>query len=228
MAQSVGSPRGGADQQARHGARSASASPRGRCAAGRSPHSAARRSSDSARCAPRLFGAMAWISSTITVRVRRPAWPAGRRAEQDVERLRRRHEDVRRAAAHARRARRPACRRCAPRCGSRRPAGPARAVPARMPASGASRLLAGCRWTAPSAARRRPPAVSSASSVQPLPHQPVDRGEEGRQRLARAGRRGDQRVPARPDRRPGFRLRRRRRGKARREPGGDGGMELRE
>ena len=34
----------------------------------RSPQSAASRSSDSARCAPRLFGAMAWISSTITVR----------------------------------------------------------------------------------------------------------------------------------------------------------------
>ena len=37
----------------------------------RSPHSAASRSSDSARCAPRLFGATAWISSTITVRVGR-------------------------------------------------------------------------------------------------------------------------------------------------------------
>ena len=34
-----------------------------------SPHSAARRSSDSARWVPRLFGASAWISSTITVRV---------------------------------------------------------------------------------------------------------------------------------------------------------------
>ncbi len=33
------------------------------------PASACSRSSDSARCAPRLFGAIAWISSTITVRV---------------------------------------------------------------------------------------------------------------------------------------------------------------
>ena len=33
------------------------------------PHSASRRSSDSARCAPRLLGASAWISSTITLRV---------------------------------------------------------------------------------------------------------------------------------------------------------------
>ena len=33
------------------------------------PHSAASRSSESARCEPRLFGAEAWISSTITVRV---------------------------------------------------------------------------------------------------------------------------------------------------------------
>ena len=33
-----------------------------------SPHSACSRSSDNARCAPRLFGASAWISSTITLR----------------------------------------------------------------------------------------------------------------------------------------------------------------
>ena len=34
-----------------------------------SPQSAASRSSESARWLPRLFGAIAWISSTITVRV---------------------------------------------------------------------------------------------------------------------------------------------------------------
>ena len=61
--------RAGADQADARSPRSGSASPTGRCAAAVSPHSAARRSSDSARCAPRLFGAMAWISSTITVRV---------------------------------------------------------------------------------------------------------------------------------------------------------------
>ena len=35
----------------------------------RSPHSACRRSSDKARCVPRLLGARAWISSTMMVRV---------------------------------------------------------------------------------------------------------------------------------------------------------------
>ena len=39
-----------------------------------SPHSAARRSSESARCAPRLFGATAWISSTMTERVVASIW----------------------------------------------------------------------------------------------------------------------------------------------------------
>ena len=72
---------------------------------------------------------------------RRQHRAAGLGAEQDVERFRRRDDDVRRPPAHALRARPAACRRCAPACGSRRPAGPARASSSRMPASGASRLL---------------------------------------------------------------------------------------
>ena len=47
--------------------RAAARSPTGRCAADRARRSAASRSSESARCAPRLVGASAWISSTITV-----------------------------------------------------------------------------------------------------------------------------------------------------------------
>ena len=80
--------------------RSASASPTARCAAGGRPASASSRSSDSARCAPRLSCATAWISSTMTVSA-----PARKRrlrlgGEQDVERLGRRDEDVRRPARH--------------------------------------------------------------------------------------------------------------------------------
>ncbi len=64
------------------------------------------------------------------------------RVEQDVERLGRRDDDVRRPLAHARAL---ALRRVAgahAACGSRRRAGPSAASSARMPASGASRL----RW----------------------------------------------------------------------------------
>ncbi len=103
--------------------------------------SAASRSSDSARCAPRLLGATAWISSTITVRVVASIARPGLRAKQDVERFRRRHEDVRRAPAHARALGAAACRRCAPRCGSRHRASPLARSASRMPASGASRFL---------------------------------------------------------------------------------------
>ena len=54
--------------------RSASASPRGRSAAAVRPATAASRSSDSARCAPRRVPMTAWISSTITVRTVRSIW----------------------------------------------------------------------------------------------------------------------------------------------------------
>ena len=56
-------------------------------------------------------------------------------------------------------------------------------------------------------------------------HQRVDRGEEGRERLAGAGRRGDQGVAAGCDRRPGLLLGVGGRGEAAREPVGDGRME---
>ena len=59
-------------------------------------------------------------------------------------------------------------------------------------------------------------------------HQCVDCGEERRQRLARTGGRGDQRVPASANCRPGLGLRRRRRAEGRLEPASDGGMKGRE
>ena len=62
---------------------------------------------------------------------------------------------------------------------------------------------------------------------QPLPDQPVDRREKGSQGFAGAGWGRDQHRPARLDRRPGRRLRRRRRGKAALEPARDRGMKQR-
>ena len=67
--------------------------------------------------------------------------------------------------------------------------------------------------------------VGEAARREAGAHQAVERGQERGQRLARAGRRGDQRVPAGADRRPGGRLRFGGRGKGPREPAGDGGME---
>ena len=111
------------------------------------------------------------------------------------------------------RARPTACRRCAPRCGFRRRAGPLRAAP-RGCRRAAPRGCGGCRSTAPSAARRRRPASRRSSApFETLPHQIVDRREKRGQRLAGAGRRGDQRMAAGLDRRPGLGLRGRRRAK---------------
>ncbi len=80
--------------------------------------------------------------------------PARLRAEQDVQRLRRRDEDVRRLPAHARALRSAACRPYAPRRGSapRRACGlRTRGRCLREARAGSSR----CRSTAPSAVRRR-------------------------------------------------------------------------
>ncbi len=63
-------------------------------------------------------------------------------------------------------------------------------------------------------------------TLEPLADEIVNGGEKRRQRLARAGRRRDQRMAARLDRRPRFGLRGRRGGEVLREPSGDGGMEI--
>ena len=60
---------------------------------------------------------------------------------------------------------------------------------------------------------------------QTLAKQHVDGGQERRQRLAGTGRRGDERVAAAADRRPGGKLGLGRCGETAREPRGDGGME---
>ena len=183
--------------------RSASAWPRGRRAAGRrAAERAPSRSSESARWAPRLLRRQRVDLVDDHGARGREHRAAGLRAEQDVERLRRGHDDVRRAAAHAVALARPAaCRRCAPRCGSRRPAGPA---PQRRADAGERRFQVALDVVRERLERRDVDDLGLVRqpAVEPLAHQRVDRGEEGGERLAGAGRGRDQRVPAGLDRRP--------------------------
>ena len=207
--------------------RSASASPTGRCAAARRPHSASSRSSDSARCAPRLFGATAWISSTITVRVVASMRAAGFRAEQDVERLRRRDEDVRRRAGAC--ASRSACGVSPVRTAVRIvDVGQAlrRAARRAMPASGASRFLLDVvrqrlqRRDVDDLrlVRRAPPADALRA--------PARRSRRGTRPASCPSRSAPRSARARPAWIAGHAccLRRGRRGEAALEPGGDGGV----
>ena len=174
----------------------------------RSPHSAASLSSESARCAPRLFGATAWISSTITDRAVRQHRAPGLRAEQNVKRFRGRHQNVRRTAAH------PLALGC------RRVAGSdpgadfdiGKPAPAQLlPDAGQRRLEVAMDVVRQRLERRNVDDLRRVGQppFETLPHQFVDRRQEGGERLARAGRRRDQGVAASLDRRPGFGLRRR-------------------
>ena len=110
------------------------------------------RSSVSARCAPRLVGAIAWISSTMTHRTLRRV-VARRAASIEVERLGRRDQDVRRALPSAALlagvspVRTPTVGSCA----NRRPRGRRRARARRAGRAGSARR----RPRAPGAARRR-------------------------------------------------------------------------
>ena len=105
------------------------------------PASASSRSSDNARCAPRLFGASAWISSTITVRVVASIL----RPDRLVSRM---YSDsgvvTTMCGARRRIASRSACGVSPVRTAVRMPASgrPSRSSSAAMPASGTSRL----RW----------------------------------------------------------------------------------
>jgi hypothetical protein len=64
------------------------------------PQTWSRRSSDSARCAPRRDWSTAWISSTITARGALQDLARARGGEQQVERLGRGDENMRRRAQH--------------------------------------------------------------------------------------------------------------------------------
>ncbi len=149
----------------------------------RSPHRAASLSSDKARWAPRLFGATAWISSTITDRALRQHRAPGLRAEQHVKRFRRRHQDVRRAAAHPLALGEGRVARSDP--GANFDVG--KPAPAQLLADPGQRRLE----IAMDVVRQRLEGrhVDDLCRIrerrlETLPHQVVDRGQKGRERLA--------------------------------------------
>ena len=175
--------------------RSASASRRGRCAAAGARQPAASRSSDSARCAPRRVPMTAWISSTITVRTVRSicrlrSAVSSRYSDSGV--VTRMCGGVRSIAARSDCVVSPV-RTAAVILGASKPGcfcEPANAV-ARLGEVlvdvGAQRL------------QRRDvddPDLVRQRRGTALFEKRVDRGEERRERLARAGRRGDERVAA--------------------------------
>ena len=149
---------------------------------------------------------------------------AGLRAEQHVERFRRRHQDVRRAAAHA----------LALGGGRVSRSDPGADFDIGKPAS--AELL-------PDAGERRLEILMDVirqrlerryvddlrcireRRLETLAHQVVDCGEKGRERLARSGGRRDERVAAGLDRRPRFSLRRSWRDETLGKPVRDGRME---
>ena len=148
----------------------------------------------------------------------------GLRAEQHVERFRRRHQDVRRAAAHAL------------ALGAGRVAGPDPGADFDIGQPAPAELLADSRerpfQIAMDVVRQRlqrrhvdDMGLVRERRLEALSHEIVDRGQEGRERLARAGRRGDERVAAGLDRRPRFGLRGSRRREALGEPVRDRRME---
>ena len=147
---------------------------------------------------PRLSSAMAWISSTITVRIVRSI-------SRDFAAVIRMNSDsgvVTRMCGgclrHLLPLGRPACRRCEPRCGSGRAR--CRALwpaPRSRPAE-----LRGCdgrRSRAPSAAKHRPPASRSGSVAAASGAHQLDRGRSERRRAScriRWARRSERRAPA--------------------------------
>ncbi len=181
------------------------------------------RSSDRARCAPRLVGTTAWISSTMTVSTLLSASRA-LDVKQEIERLGRGDENVGRLALEP---------RPVPRRGVARPHRDRR-EDVRVAASGRQVChpddggpqvplhVHGERLQrrdvddpAPAIARRRR-----------REHHPVDAGQERGQGLPASGRREDQRGLASGDDRPAERLRRRGPGERSPEPVANGGLEL--
>ena len=183
----------------------------------RAARSASSRSSERKRCAPRLVGDHR-VDLVDDHRLdRREDGPRARR-QQQVERLRRRDQDVRR-------------RRGAIRARSRAGRVPGadrhgRDPDARRRARSATRGDAGDRRAQVALdvdgerLERRDVEDAAALGLGGLgrEHQPVDRREEGRQRLARAGRREQQRGAPAQDRRPAFFLGRRGPGEGRAKP----------
>ena len=103
--------------------------------------------------------------------------PAALGGQQNEQRLRRRHQDVRRMLQHLLPLRRPACRRCGPPCGSPAASGRVPRPAPRFPPA-AHRGSCGCRCSAPSAAKRRRPAWCPEG---------CPRGRRARDRRGRSG-----------------------------------------
>ena len=212
--------RRGSGRPPRPGGRSRTA----RCAGRAGRAAASSRSSDSARCAPRLVPATACTSSTITVSTPRSdsrAW----RGQHQEQRLGRRDEDVGRRVGRTGGARRPGCRPSGSPTVTSGSGRPSRAAACRMPASGARRLRSTSTASAfsgrdvedPAAAlrlggrRRRWPAGRATTGTPPA--------------SCRTGRRDDQGVAPGADRVPGARLGRGGRRERRVEPRLGGGGE---
>ena len=146
------------------------------------------------------------------------------RAEQQVQRLGRRDEDLRRALQHAL------------AFGGRRVAGAhasadlelAESTPREFVANAGQRCLEIDRDVVGQRLQRRnidDRGLLGQAAGEALAHEPVDRGEERGQGLAGTGRRRDQGMPAGTNRRPGIALGRRRGGEGLCEPRRNGRME---
>ena len=148
----------------------------------------------------------------------------GLRAQQHVERFRRRHQDVRRAAAHSHALGGRRISRSHPGADLdiRQPAAPKAVADARQ-----RRLQVAVNVVRQRLERRYVDHLGLVGQppIETLADQFVDRREEGRERLAGAGRGGDQGVAAGLDRGPGLGLSGGRRAEAVREPRADGRVE---
>ena len=195
--------------------RAAAASPRDRCAAAAARAMRSRRSSDSARCAPRFVDTSAWISSMITVsterRLSRAFDVSSRYSDSGVV--------IRMSAGVAQKSRALGGRRVAGAHGDRRRV-KRDAFAARDVRDADERRAQIALDVDGQRLQRRDVqhAAALARRGHRLEHQPVQRPEKRRQRLAAAGRREDQRRLAARDRRPAALLRRRRLGEHRAEP----------
>ncbi len=149
---------------------------------------------------------------------RRQHAAAGFRAEQHIQRLRRRNDNVRRPLAHAR----AFVLRRITRTHQRPDLDIGKALRRKLAADARKR----CREILLDVVRQRlqrrhvhDERLVGEAVGRAFTHEPIDRGEEGCERLAGSGRGCDQHVPAFPDVRPGARLRLGRRIEMIAEPG---------